>query len=390
MTKRQNKKNVLLVPHPAMPGVVAVQPSAIDQKFRFFYDKVAPWVKRGAVYAFPMHEETVQPTLLEGESAICALAAVGTGAAFGITSGRRAHAFYYHPSFYVVDLGILSETPVVGGAIVALPGDQVVGGWRGARGGGMFRHDASFEFGTGQEDFYARRDKIVPIPVPGKDGGVLALAYHPVEKCVFGITTGNLLIRLDDGRMRPKVAARLEGAPAPALVVLPDGRLIGAREEGRLWQYRPGARQVESLDAFAPCEKGKRYVAAVGSLVVAGGAVYGGTMEGGFLFSWNPATGRLVNLGKPHRQAFVSCLAEGHDSLIYGIVQEPRGLARIFTYDPSGGGFDDLGLLSAFITVPWTPHAIGAMCVGPSGEIYLGESDNISHLFVYHPPVVRR
>lgn len=385
------KKNVLLVPHPVMPDVVAVQPAATEQKFRFFYDKVAPWVKRGAVYAFPMHEETVPPTILEGECAICALAAVGTGAVFGITSGRRSHAFYYHPSFYVVDLGVISGEPVVGGAVVSLPGDLVVGGWRGARGGGLFRHDASFEFGTGQEDFYARRDKIVPIPVPGKGGGVLALVYHPAEKCVFGITTDSLLIRLDNDRMRPQIAARLEGAPAATLVVLPDGRLVGAREEGRLWQYHPGARRAELLDAFAPCENGKRYVAAVGSLVVAGdGAVYGGTMEGGFLFSWNPASGRLVNLGKPHRQAFISCLVEGREGLIYGIVQEPRGLARLFTYDPSGGGFDDLGLLSAFITVPWTPHAIGAMCVGLSGEIYLGERDNISHLFVYHPPVVRR
>ena len=72
------------------------------------------------------------------------------------------------------------------------------------------------------------------------------------------------------------------------------------------------------------------------------------------------------------------------------MVQEPQGLARLFTYDPQTGGFEDLGLLSTFITAQWTPHAIGAMCTGRNGEIFLGESDNISHFFVYYPPVMRR
>ena len=30
------------------------------------------------------------------------------------------------------------------------------------------------------------------------------------------------------------------------------------------------------------------------------------------------------------------------------------------------------------------------MSVGPSGEIIIGETDNISHLFIYYPPIPRR
>lgn len=385
------KQPAPIIRHPAMPVVTAVQPADNTQQFRFFYDKVAPWVNRGMVYAFPMHEEMVEPTILEGECAICALTTVPTGAVLGITSGRRGHAFYYHPSFYVVDLGVLSDAPVTGGAIVRTRGEDVVGGWRGESGGGLFRHNAAHEFGTGQEDFYSRKDPVVSVPLPGRREGILALAYHPGESAVYGLTTSNAIIRLKDGANRPKVIARTDATLAPVLLVLPDGRLLGAREEGRLWQYRPGGHAVADLDVCAPCEKGKRYVAGVGSLILASnGLVYGGTSTDGFMFSWQPRSGQLINLGKPHRQSFIRGLTEGHDGLLYGVVQEPQGLAHLFTYNPHAGGFDDLGLLSTFITVQWTPHSIGALCTGLNGEIFLGESDNISHLFVYYPPVVRK
>lgn len=48
-----------------------------------------------------------------------------------------------------------------------------------------------------------------------------------------------------------------------------------------------------------------------------------------------------------------------------------------------------LGLLNTFISTQWSAHSIGALCTGIHGEIYAGESDTISHLFVYYPPVAR-
>ncbi len=379
-------KAVHVVPHP----IPSTQPSEPD-KFRFFYEKAAPWVNRGTVYGFPMREEMNEPTIVEGECAIGALTALDTGAVFGITTGRRPHAFYYHSSFYVVDLGVLSDAPAEGATIVRTHGDVVVGGWRGAR-GGLFRHDAAREFGTGQEDFYSKREPVVQIPLPDRREGVLALAYDAAEEGVFGLTTRGRVFSLRDRAKRPQIVATAKDAtPAATLVRLPDGRFLGACEEGRLWQWRPGDREIELLAALAPCEKGKRYVAGVQTLLAASnGLVYGGTSTDGFFFSFDPASGRVVNLGKPQRQSFIRALTEGHEGLIYGVVQEPQGLARLFTYDPQTGGFEDLGLLSTFITAQWTPHAIGAMCTGRNGEIFLGESDNISHFFVYYPPVMRR
>lgn len=369
---------------PAVP-----KPTGSGDPIRFFHDKVSPWVSRGAVYGFEMHEELSEPSIVEYESAICALAVVSTGTVLGVTSGNRGHLFYFHPSFYVADLGVVSEHPVAGGAITATHGDVVVAGWHGEK-GGLVRHDAAREFGTGQEDFRSRKDPVTPVPLPGPGDGVTALVYSHVEHKTYGLTTTGLIISLHDEANEAQVECELNSPTAPALLALPDGSLLGAGEHGQLWQYRPGGPGVEALEAHAPCEKGKRYVAGVQSLLLSeSGSVYGGTSTDGFVFAYDPVRRHLVNLGKPHRQSFVRALVEGHDGTIYGVVQEPKGIARLFCYDPQARGFEDLGVLNTFIPVQWAPHSIGAMCVGLHGEIYLGEHDTISHLFVYYPPVVR-
>ena len=130
----------------------------------------------------------------------------------------------------------------------------------------------------------------------------------------------------------------------------------------------------------------KRYAAGVQSLVVTReGTLYGGTSTDGFLFRYDPFDGRVVNLGKPNRQSHIRALVEGHDGRLYGLVEEPEGMAHLFIYDPSAGGFEDLGVVGAAFPQHWTAHSLGSMSVGPHGEIYLGETDTLSHLFVYHP-----
>jgi hypothetical protein len=117
--------------------------------------------------------------------------------------------------------------------------------------------------------------------------------------------------------------------------------------------------------------------------------VYGGTGVDGYLFRYDPASGAIINLGKPNRQSCIRALAEGHDGLIYGIVEEPKGMAHLFSFDSQGRGFSDLGVIGTNTPESWFAHSIGSMSVGPFGEICLGETDSISHLFIYYPPVVR-
>jgi hypothetical protein len=357
---------------------------------RYYYDHAYVWANRGNLYGFPMHTETAEPTILENESSVAALAPVSTGAVVGLTCGRRAHLFYFHFAYGVVDLGLLSETPVAGGALVRTHGDTVLAGWHAGGSGGLARHDAAREMGTGQEDFRPPVGAVHRMATPGAEG-VLALAYDRKRGVAYGLTCANRIISLSDGAARLRTELRTELTPAPVLAVLPDGRLLGAGQEGRLWEREPGAKRLHVLDAWAPCQKGKRYVAGVQSLLVASsGRVYGGTSTDGYLFSYNPVSGRLVNLGKPDRQSVIRCLAEGRDGTLYGIVQEPGGMAHLFSFDPEAREFEDRGVIGSSFPVQWNAWSIGAMGVGEQGELYLGEDDSIGHLFVYHPPVPAR
>jgi len=352
--------------------------------------KAFPFVSEGAVYCFGLREHLAEPSIPRGESALSALLALPSGTVYGLATGERAHLLYFHPAFGVTHVGPVSERPARGGALLHLGGHRIIGGWWGPEGGGLFRHETAAEEAQGLEQFRGARSAVQPIRLPAGVGGIAGLAGPTAEGVAYGLTLPDgHLIRTAGEPLKARVLARVAEA-APVLVLLPDGTLLGAFAEGRLWRYSPAEARLEALAAHAPCQKGKRYLAGVHSLIVGRrGLVYGGTSVDGYLFSYDPASGAVVNLGKPNRQSNVRALAEGHDGAVFGVAEEPQGMARLFRYDPDGRGFTDLGLLSAAFPECWTAHSLGSLAVGPSGELYLGETDAISHLFIYYPPLPR-
>lgn len=60
-------------------------------------------------------------------------------------------------------------------------------------------------------------------------------------------------------------------------------------------------------------------------------------------------------------------------------------MAHLFSFDPADRSFTDLGLLGSAFPEYWIAHSLGAMAVGPNGELFIGETDEISHPFIYYP-----
>ena len=372
---------------PVVPKLAATAQTDMSQLYR---SKAFPFVRAGSVYAFSLREHLAEPAIPPGESAICALAAVDTGLTYGISCGARGHLFYFHPAFGVVHIGLLGEGPVEGGALVDVGNSRLIGGWYDPGVGGLFCHSTDGETGQGLEQFRGPVTPVEPIDVPVPGEGVVALAHDARTGAVYGLAMpSGALFTLNHDAQQTRVLARIEAA-APALVALPNGNVLGAYADGQLWEYRVAESRLVSLDAHAPCQMGKRYVAGVQSLVLSStGIVYGGTSTDGFLFSFDPDTGEILNVGKPNRQSNIRALVEGHDGTIYGVVEEPQGMAHLFAFDPRQRGFTDLGVLGASFPDHWIAHSLGSMSVGPFGEIFIGETDNISHLFIYYPPIPR-
>lgn len=370
------------------PPVPVLQAATMDNHAQLYRHKAFPFVREGTIYGFALAEALVQPAIGPGESAILALAALPSGLVYGITGGERGHAFYFHPAYGVTHLGPVGTGSVTGGVVVDCGQDEIVLGWRGAGGGGLLRHACAVEAGQGLEQFRGAVTPLMALPALPAGEGPAALLCQRSTRTLYGLTLpGGLLFRLDIGQADVQVLARVEAA-APVLAQLPDGRLLGAFAEGQLWQFDPGAGQVAALAAQAPCQMGKRYVAGVQSLLVSrSGRVYGGTSTDGYLFSWDPGSGDLVNVGKPVRQSNIRALAEGLDGRLFGIAEEPGGLAHLFVFNPVRGGFTDLGLVGSAFPENWYAHSLGCLSTGPFGEIFVGETDRLSHLFIYYPPI---
>ena len=76
--------------------------------------------------------------------------------------------------------------------------------------------------------------------------------------------------------------------------------------------------------------------------------------------------------------------------MVYGIGGGVGGMGHLFRYDPESGDLRDLGIPLATSQQYWHGYEFDAATTGPHGEIYLGESDRISHLFIYFPPIPER
>ncbi len=372
---------------PTVPELSAPEATEHASLYR---TKAFPFVSEGTVYCFGLREYLVEPSIPRGESAIHALLALDSGIVFGLTGGDRSHLFYFHPAFGVAHVAPLGEGPAAGGALLSLGGNQVLGGWWGPQGGGLFRHDATVEIGQGMEQFRGSKSAVERVALPEADQGIAALVGPTEAGVAYGLTPEGALIAIDCRSFETEVVGQVAGA-APVMVLLPWNVLLGAFAEGQLWEFDPRPKGLRALDVHAPCQKGKRHVAGVQSLVAADdGLVYGGTATDGFLFSYEPALGTVVNLGKPNRQSNIRALAQGHDGRLYGLVEEPQGMAHLFRYEATTRGFADLGILGTGFPECWIAHSLGTMTVGPNGELFIGETDAISHLFIYYPPIPRQ
>jgi outer membrane protein assembly factor BamB len=350
------------------------------------------------------------PVIPEGECRITALALGKNNKVYGATSGERSHLFVYDPAadgvdIYarVIDLGIIGEQAKACRSLVVAKDGKVYGGTINANGEGghLFMHDPKEEIELSFDSIEGWALPILPYPMepgvqivdsglPVPEEGILTLTIDEERGRIYGLTQPSGLFFVYDIREGTTWIKGSLGRKniSRALICDGEGNVYGSREEGYLFKYDVTADEIINLDIQIPASKGRQYLNAVDSLVQADdGIIYGGTVADGFLFSFDPASERLINLGKPTRQARIRALTVGYDGRIYGVAGEENGIAHLFYYDPLTGDLTDLGIPRAVIPKEWTGLEFDSMVTGSNGEIFMGESDRISHLFIYYPPI---
>lgn len=358
-----------------------------------------PFVKEGHMVnrALRLHQMISEP-IPPGESAVTSLCCGHNGKIYGATSGTKSHLFFYDPSPCadgVCDIGIIKGACGINKALVASDDNLIFGGVSESISdkseGYLFGYDTKQDLMTEFNNTYGVIEKLL-VPVPGEY--IAALAIDNKQKIIYGLSRpGSQLFIYDIRRRKVSLKGQIdkEGRFSPVLVLDGTGNLYAAGALGSLFKYDPVSDSLFKIPVTIPVLAGRSLYNGLDSAVFNefDGKIYGGTSADGLLFAFNPETNSIQTIGKPASENSCPALTIGHNGFVYGICGEKDGMARFFCYNPVSHSLNDLGMPLAASEEFWHGYEFGSACTGPFGEIYLGENDRISHLFIYFPPILK-
>jgi hypothetical protein len=353
-----------------------------------FRDGAFAFITEGSVALRELGHFGAAPPIPNGESAVTALTSgAGMKKIYGATSGGRSHLFYFDPSpaaEHAVDIGVLGEEAEC--RILAADATGVIHGLVNP-GGRVFRYDPRGEFSV------IWKSETRPIDFPGIALGEDAAAgvIDPAAGILYALgRQSSALFEIDPGAGSVRRLAGIEGGARSNAVVL-DGRghLFGSCKNGHLFRYAISPGSLEILDLQLPSPKGMEFLNHLDAAVSGGGGtIFAGTTLG-TIFRLETSPLRLTGYGRPVSDHRIRALALGGDGIVYGAAGSPGRSSHLFRCDPRTGEVKDLGLPMVHFPKNWVCYDISALAAGPNGEIYIGESERVSHLLIYYPPAGR-
>ncbi len=179
-----------------------------------------------------------------------------------------------------------------------------------------------------------------------------------------------------------------EAALCKALVVDGDGKVFGSTDKGVIFFYDPKINKIKRPGINLPYAQYRRTTNHVQSWVLAdNGKLYGGTTLDGYLFSLDPKTLELINLGKPSVAGNIKSMII-RNNVIHGLVGEGLEYTHYFTYDITKGNFEDVGLFrftNKLINGRHRTYTASQMLSLKDGRILIAEDDLLPMLLFYKP-----
>ena len=364
-----------------------------------FFNTWAAHVERGHVTMRELGWRGVSKVIPRGECRITGLTMAPSGKVYGVTSGRKSHLFVFDPHH----TNRFTETPE------SHPCDLNVLPCRRAR---ALAFAADGRLVIGAEDRL-----MVYSPECEKDlvHGLLSLQYRPpfpaemldlkptqhvtegFIEALVPVGEGALLVGLtsdactlfvyDPERDRVVQRVRLpESRVCRAIASIGDAVIASAGPDAELFRFDVGTGRLECTGRRVPAEPGReRYNYADSFAVGSDGRLYGGSADG-LMFEINPETMSIRTIGRTIALPRMRTMAALRDGRVFAVAGPPNAIARLACYDPSRAHLGVLGILQV-AAVPrfWTGYDFESMAVSHDGSIYLGESDDVSHLFLYCP-----
>lgn len=246
------------------------------------------------------------------------------------------------------------------------------------------------------------------VPVAGE--GVFSLLCNSRGTTLYGITyPSGLFFQYDIATGKTKtyddiaadekarrVAREYSISPenylGKALVEDNQGLIYGSMPVNKLFYFDPSDESFHVLDQELPEVWGRRTLGQVEAWAKApDGKLYGGNAGDGQLFELDPATKIIRNLGKPIMMNRLRGLTFGKDGKLYGIAGALPGYAHLFSYDPDGKGYVDMGNPEFEMKAPgieqgilWRGFQLGTITSSEDKRyIVMGEDEDLSQLLIF-------
>lgn len=344
------------------------------------------------------------PAIPPGESAITSLA-MGDGLVFGATSGTRAHVFAYcavSGRDAVLDLAVLDGHTAIRNALAWLPGlgvfagtaapGRAAQGCAGYPGGEVLRIDMPPLIGSIVQEWNPPTASVESVCVPVAGEGVACMIGDPARGRLYGLSDeSGMLFSVDaaTGETTGHGDADELRRFSPHLILGPDGLVYGTGTRGRVFRFDPDAGTLNDAGMDLPYMAGRGQYSRLGAWAMdpRTGLIYAGDVADGLLSELDVRTGRTRALGKPTAQPHVRALAVVPDGRVYGVAGKPGTIGHLFCCDPAAGELRDLGVMASAVDRRSYAYEADCAAAGPDGRVYFGETERVSHLFVYFPPM---
>ncbi|MHB1355611.1 MAG: hypothetical protein ACYCZF_06510 [Anaerolineae bacterium] len=337
------------------------------------------FLMEGTMVAFPLCFPGVTVPLPPDESHITALTLGPDALVYGCTGGHQAHlivGMFHGLTGMVYDLG--SPVDATEGVAVGCTNKQVIAAFNGPNGGSLVRREVhGLPFDLIQEWGFSR-------PPLDELGGIAE-----GERIIDGIMLDNdtfivsgeqhlAMVNVSSG-----VVTTIGELPQPTCLARTDDGCIVGIDGNTLWCY-------SAAGGFIPQ-----------AIILPAGAWHGLSLrwahdagnsllyladDDGQLYRYNTATGFSACLGQIP-QTPVGPMAVTYDGRLFGACGSE--LANLFCYDPAVSSMRSLGVAASVIERRRYGYAFGAAIVGRDGEIVFGEDDNLGHMWLYFPRIMK-
>lgn len=338
------------------------------------------FVRQGTMVAFPLAFPAVTLPIPPDESRITALHVCPDGTVYGGTTGHASHLFvamFHGVTGIVYDMGRLETANHC--AAICCDHEKFAAFVNGPAGGRVVTRKLEEKpFDLIQEWNFERipfdqTKEIVPTE------NIVHALIDDAHKIVIG-TTENHLFKFDMETASAQVLSEIHSQGQ--LASTDKGNVIGSDENNTLWHYDTKTAQLKRNAIKLP--KGNWNPAALNWTKDDNTGQLYTTDAQGNIFAFTEKNGFSDPLAQtPLTPA--NAMAITFDGRLFGFCGE--GIANLFCYDPTENKIEDLGAAVSLLERRRYGYEFATAKTGRDGQIYFGENDNASHLWIYFPKI---